>query len=250
MSQATATVAAYPMPPEGPSVVGAGRVQDYRLESVAFMHALVALAAKLVTIDGAANKAEYEMFHALFVENATVDTAQARSWFVQRGSDTSPALQYARQVAAMTPGETALHTDLMQRLVRVAMADAPLNAAELELLRMVAEVFGFAGEAFRGFITPQGSQGAVSPYALLGVSARASDKELRDRYMARVQSLHPDRYHGAGASAETLALLSDQLAALNAAYRSVQQARTKKTSRTTAAVKSWWGRRNTKGVSS
>lgn len=234
---------------EDPAVIQAAFAHDYRLESVAFMHSVIALVAKLVTVDGAATKAEYDVFHALFVENAAIETAQARSWFVQRSADASLATQYARQIAAMTAGETALHTDLMQRLVQVASADAPLNAAEIELLRSIAEVFGFAGNAFRGIISPCVEALNASPYALLGVSPRANDKEVREHYMARVQALHPDRYQAVGASEETIALLSDQLAAINAAYHAVQQARAKKSSRT-ISISSWLGRKNTKGINS
>lgn len=248
MSQATSHAIDYAMTNDDPAAIQAAITHDFRLESVAFMHSVIALAAKLVTVDGAATKAEYDVFHALFVEHATIDNAQARSWFVQRSTDTSSATQYARQIAAMTPGETAMHTDLMQRLVQVASADAPLNAAEIELLRAVAEVFGFVKDAFRSFISPRGEAVHASPYALLGVSPRASDKEVREHYMARVQALHPDRYQAVGASAETIALLSDQLAALNAAYQTVQQARIKKSSRT-MGISAWWGRKNTKGAS-
>lgn len=227
-----------------PPVSGTQVAQQYRLEAAAFQHALVALTAKLATIDGAANKSEYVTFHALFVAESSMDEAQARSLFVQRATDQSSALQYARQIAGMTRGQGALHEDVLHRLLQVALADGELNAAELELLRAVADVFGLAKETFRAVMSQSLVPASASPYEVLGIAAKASDKELREHYMARVQKLHPDRYQAAGASAETIAMLSDQLAALNAAYKSVQQSRVKKSAR----AASWFGLRNTKGA--
>ncbi len=219
-----------------------------RMESMSFTHALVALAAKLASVDGTPNKAEFAAFHTLFVESDQADAAQVRSLFVKRVTDNSTALQYARQIASMTAGQPALHRELFQRLLHIATADAALNAAELELLRAVADIFGIARERFREMIAKTLVPAGASPYDVLGVSSRVSDQELRDHYMARVQMLHPDRYHAAGASAETIAVLSDQLAAVNAAYRAAQQLRAKKSPRTTTGTAGWWGRINTKGA--
>ncbi len=219
-----------------------------RIESVSFTHALVALAAKLASVDGTPNKAEFAAFHALFAETEHADAAQLRSLFVKRVTDTSPALQYARQIARMTTGQPELHLELFQCLLHIATADAALNAAELELLRAVADIFGLTRECFREMIAKTLVPVGASPYDMLGVSSRVSDQELRDHYMARVQMLHPDRYHAAGASAETIAVLSDQLAAVNAAYRATQQLRAKKSPRATTGTAGWWGRINTKGA--
>ncbi len=230
------------------AIVAAGYMptDEGRVASAAFAHALIALGAKLATIDGAANPAEYNAFHALFVARSGMDSAHARSLFVARAADSSSALQYARQIAAMTADDTALHKDLLHRLVQVALADAPLNAAELELLRAVADVLGIAREDFRALMAQGFAAPTASPYDVLGISPRATDQELREQYRARVQTLHPDRYQAAGASAETMAMLSDQLAAVTAAYRAVQQSRAGKTSRSAA---SWWGLQNIKGAS-
>lgn len=217
------------------------------LETVAFNHALVALAAKLAVVDGAPNKAEYAAFHALF-DTSEADTAKNRNLFVQRVTDSGSALQYARQIAGMSKGNSTLHLELMHRLLRIATADAALNAGEIELLRAVADILGLSRETFRELVAKTMVKPSATPYEILGISSRASDAELREHYMNRVQMLHPDRYQAAGASAETVAMLSDQLAAVNAAYKTITAQRGKKTSRTSEQQTSWWGRWNTKGA--
>lgn len=215
-----------------------------KLESATFTHALVALAAKLAAVDGAPNKAEYAAFEALFAEEQ--EKAQLRSLFIKRITDTSPALQYARQIASMTVGEGALHRDLLGRLLSIAAADGAVNAAEIELLRAVASIFAIDRETLREMIARTMVSAGASPYDILGISSRVSDEEMREHYMNRVQMLHPDRYHAAGASAETIALLSDQLAVVNAAYRAAQDQRGRKSSRQVAT--GWWSRLNAKGA--
>lgn len=212
-----------------------------RLESAAFAHALVALAAKLAAVDGTPNKAEYAAFYALFVEGEGAAAAQARSTFIRMVNDDSSALQYARQIAAMTQGQADLHRDLIDRLVKIATADAALNAAEIELLRAISDCFAIRRDDLRGRLNQTMTEPGASPYSVLGISPKASDAELREHYLARVQKLHPDRYHAAGASADTIAMLSDQLAAVNAAYRAVQQLRAKKF---VSPLTQWWGRKN------
>lgn len=217
------------------------------LEAVAFNHALVALAAKLAAVDGTPNKSEYAAFHALFDEGDAAQVSKNRSLFIQRLTDSSSALQYARQLASMSSGNTALHIDLLQRLMRIATADASINAAELELLRAVADIFGLTRDAFREIMSRAMVRSSASPYEVLGISSRATDGELRDHYMTRVQKLHPDRYQAAGASAETIAMLSDQLAAVNAAYKAVQTQRAKKSTRGDSPL-GWWSRLSAKGA--
>ncbi len=218
--------------------------RSYRLESTAFTHSLIALAAKLAAVDGAVNPAEYSAFQVQFVNGGEMPVAQARSLFLARALDGSAALQYARQLASVLEQDEATRRDVLSRLLAVALADGPLNAAEVELLRAVADVFGIERGSFRGLLAQGFSAEAPrTPYEVIGVSPKATDKELRDRYMARVQKLHPDRYQAAGASEETLAMLSDQLAALNAAYDAVQKERARNASKGAFA---WF--RNTKGA--
>ena len=210
-------------------------------ESAAFHHALAALSAKLAIVDGPVTKAEYHAFMALFDTDEAIASARLRGQFIQHLTDNSSALQFARQIVAMTEGDHKLHAELLDRLLTIATADATLNAVEMEFLRAVAEIFAISGDDFRAAVSRH-LVPATSPYEVLGADTHSSDAELRARYMAQVQKLHPDRFQAAGASAETVALLSDQLAALNAAYQQIRAARAAKKSSPI------FGRRNTKSA--
>lgn len=216
-----------------------------RAADTAFAHALVALAAKLAAVDGAVNQAELSAFTRLFAGEHVEDSGRLQSLFVKRIADDSSALQYARQVLNASYGQAGLHLELVQRLITLATADAKLNAAECELLRAIAAIFQIEGEQFRSLLArhvlPEGS-----PYEVLGIRSNATDDELRAHYKVQVQKLHPDRYQAAGATPATIAMLSDQLASINAAYDVVTRQRAKK--KTVRAFSSAGTRRNNKGV--
>lgn len=214
-----------------------------RAENAAFAHALVALSAKLAAVDGAVNAAELTAFTRLFVGDKLEDAGRLKSLFVKHLSDDSSTLQYARHVLNATYGRAGLHLELIERLL-LAIADGKLNAAECEWLRAVAAVLHIDGDHFKSLLSRHVVKEG-SPYEVLGVTPSVSDDELRAHYMVQVQKLHPDRYQAAGATPATIAMLSDQLAAINAAYDSVCRQRAKKYTRafTSAGV-----RRNNKGV--
>ena len=214
-------------------------------ESMAFTHALVALTAKVAAVDSAPNTAEFQAFSALFADADRVSTPRLRSLFMKMVGDASSALQFARQLLAMTQGDHALHAEIIEKLLVIALADGALNALETNLLRSIAVVFGISGDTFSAIISRHPAQ--QSPYDVLGIAVDATADEVRERYLSRVQSLHPDRFQAAGASSDIVAQLSDQLAAVNAAYDEIKRLQTEKPS-AQAQVNSWWRGKNTKGA--
>jgi DnaJ like chaperone protein len=196
------------------------------VEELALLHAFAALSAQLAAIDGVVKPAESLAFENLFVVSGA-HAERMQYWFAKHAAERASLLQYARQVTALTVGQHGLRQDIFSRYVRIAMADGPLNAAEMEWLRAVGKAFELEKDYVR-LRLEQCFTLAQSPYAVLGVKPVATDSELRAAYMALVHALHPDRYQAAGASAETVAMLGQQLAAVNAAYASVVKARQKK----------------------
>lgn len=209
------------------------------IESLAFTHALVALAAQLAAVDGTPKRTEYLAFQSLFVAEGHVDEGKLRSLFVKHVGAGTSSLQYARQITAITAGQIGLRQEIFARFVRIATADGALNAAEMEWLRAVGHAFDIDAGTVQQHMAQCFTDAGSSPYAVLGVSERVSDAQLRAAYMARVHALHPDRFQAAGASAETITMLSQQLAAVNAAYEAASKARQKKSS-----VGRFWPRRD------
>lgn len=208
------------------------------IESASFTHALVALAATLSAVDGMPNHAEMMAFQSLFVADGAADEAKLSTMFAKHVREQSPSLQYARQIAAMTSAPSGLRREIFVRLVRIATADGMLNAAEIEWLRAVGKVMELPAEDTRALIE-QCFTHSRSPYAVIGVASNVSDDALRAAYMAKVYALHPDRYQAAGASAETIAMLSNQLACVNAAYKAALDAREKKRNSLISAARIW-----------
>ena len=62
-------------------------------------------------------------------------------------------------------------------------------------------------------------------YALLGVSPKVSDHELRQRYRLLMHDLHPDALNGAGVNPTLSALAEEQVKKLNAAYQRIVESR-------------------------
>jgi DnaJ like chaperone protein len=197
-----------------------------RAKEVEFTHCLVALAAKLIAADGSPGAAKYAAFRSVF-PFASVEEAKLRSLFVRAMNDRVPLMQVVRHIRRLYPDMPLLYRELLQRMLVVAQADGPLGETGRELLQAAALAFDVPAEEWRAMLLGQHSTRG-DPYALLGVNPRTSDAELRKRYMAQVRLLHPDRYHSEGASAEQIGLLSDKLAAINAAYETITQTRAAK----------------------
>ena len=192
-------------------------------QGAAYQHAITALSAKIASVDGKASPSEIAAFGALFPA-ASSQYEKTRRLFERQTQDRSPALQYARQIRA-------LGTDMEQRqallgqFIQLANCDAPLNVAELELLRAIAKTWAIDADAFRVSVSRVLKSKSTSPFEVLGVNRHASDTVIRARYLEQVRYLHPDQFAGLNASPESVAILSERLADINAAYNQIARSR-------------------------
>ena len=72
---------------------------------------------------------------------------------------------------------------------------------------------------------PRRSEATSDPYAILGVSATALDKDIKAKYRRLVRENHPDSLVAAGKSKEAVAQATSKLARINAAYDQINKER-------------------------
>ena len=81
-----------------------------------------------------------------------------------------------------------------------------------------------------GYAPPRqdGNEDSLSPeeaYDALGLSASASDKEVKAAYRARAAEFHPDKLKSKNLPDQFIAFASDQLARINEAHQVIRTAR-------------------------
>ena len=199
-------------------------------QRVAFTIAFVALAAKLSKADGISVEVESAAFDRVY-HVPDEERANVHRLFELARQDVAGFEAYAGRIGGYLDEDPALAHDVFECLFHVALADGVLHQAEERFLRTVAAEFGLDDEDFealRGYYVHD----PESPYRVLGVRPDATDAELKARHRSLVLESHPDKLSARGVPDEFLSLADRKLAAINAAYDEILEARGRKPSPT------------------
>jgi DnaJ like chaperone protein len=191
---------------------------------VAFTIAIIALGAKMAKADGVVTDDEIEAFGRIFRVPPS-EEANVRRIFNLARQDVAGFEIYAAQIARIFRGNPAVLEDVLDGLFEIAKADGVLHPGELAFLERVADIFGFAPGEFRRIRASHFGPDAADPYVILGVDHGAGDDEIRRTYHLLVRENHPDRLIARGVPEEFVRLANDKLAAINGAYRKIQEER-------------------------
>lgn len=127
----------------------------------------------------------------------------------------------------------------LEILLHAAYADGSLHAQERHILEHVREQLGFSAEQFRHLEAMvrnarhfAGAEQRVAPgqvlkeaYEILGVSAQASDAEVKKAYRRLMNQHHPDKLVAKGLPEEMIKLATEKTQEIKRAYETVKQAR-------------------------
>lgn len=210
-------LAAYAYEDEIKQVVGRLKPSPDPTRTTAFTVGVIALGAKMASVDGEVTRDEIRAFRQVFeVDEAEVGNFERVFEMAKRQPDSYEA--YARQLAGLfEPGSTVLE-ELMHCLFHVATVDGELHPREHAYLRSVAGIFGFDNHGFERLSAHHMEFMACEPCLFLGVPADAPVDEIKAAYRRLVREHHPDRLIGLGMPEEAIRAATDRLATITQAY--------------------------------
>lgn len=192
---------------------------------VAFSVAMIALSAKMARADGVVTRDEVKAFHDIFaVPGEEMDNVRRLYDLAKR--DTAGFEAYAGRMASLCgSGETncAMLEDILEGLFHIAKADGMVHEREVGFLRRVAEIFEIEEGHFRSMLARHAVAGQHDPYLVLGVERGASRDDIRKVYRRLVSQNHPDRMIARGVPPEFVAIATDRVARINAAYEAIER---------------------------
>src|SRR5215213_10281049 len=186
---------------------------------VLFTTGLVALAAKMAKADGVVVKHEVDAFERI-VDVPASEHERVRRLFDLAKDTTEGFEAYARQIGDAFKDEPALLEDVLDGLFHIAKADGAVHEAEYAYVKAVAEAFGFTGQAFER-IAARHVRRADDPYLILGADRSLDDQDLKRHYRRLVAENHPDREIARGLPPEAVAIATQRLAVINAAWERI-----------------------------
>lgn len=193
-------------------------------DEVVFTVALIALSAKMAKADGQVTDAEIRAFEDVL---KVPDSEKANVNRVYRiaQQDVAGFQAYAEQVARIYRDKPAMLEDVLDALFHIAKADQFVHPAEIEYLRIVAEIFGLSAVEFARIRASHLGADKSDPYLILGITPDISTDDLRKAYRRLVRENHPDTLIARGVPKELVDIANEKLATINVAYDKIMSQR-------------------------
>lgn len=202
------------------------------LQQSTFTMGVIVLGAKMAKADGRVSREEIAAFRRVF-HFADADAIEIGRVFDQARQTASGYEPYASRLAHVFRRNPAVLEEVLTGLFLVAVADQTgLSMAKVVFLRRVAVIFGFTETDFtriaaRSGVRLPGESAAKRDdgYAVLGLSASATEAEIKKTYRTLIRKHHPDKLASQGLPPELMAQATEKMKRINAAYSTICKAR-------------------------
>lgn len=204
-----------------------GRLNRHEDAQMTFFVAAFSMLAKLVQADGRVTQDEIATIERFMQEDLRLSPASRRvavDIFNTAKSSPHSFEEFALQFRDTFRHRPEILQFMLDVLVRVALADRDFSAAEEELVRRAARIFGLPDPDYsRRQSRPEGLN--HRHYRILGVAPDAPDDEVKRRYRALVKEFHPDRIASKGLPEEFTDFAEEKFREIQAAYEAVKKER-------------------------
>lgn len=199
----------------------------------------VALSAKVAKADGRVDELEAELVSNMFTDiSALFPDPQATKKLLKEIFDEEKNAPHNLDLVAQALYR-ALEKDIHKRqkmvefLVNLTYIDGTLSQSEEEMLHRIAYHLGFSEQELKTMMESFGSyhrhsvkeSSIADAYTLLGLSADATNDEVKKAYRSLVREYHPDIIKSQGASDEYLKEATEKVQEINAAYEMIKKSR-------------------------
>lgn len=192
-----------------------------------FFASTFAMLGKMAKADGQVTQAEIRLVEQFMRDHLRLDS-QARMFavniFNRAKDDAYPYSQYASEFARHFHSDPNMRMVLFEILFQVAAVDGGLHPGEERLLEETVRYLNIPRhllEELKARLVPS----ADPAYAVLGLTAAATDAEVKKAYRAKVMEYHPDKIVSKGLPEEFLKFAEEKFKEVNQAYETVRKAR-------------------------
>ena len=212
-----------------------------------FMETLFSMLGRIAAADGKATADEEAAFRSIVTGELRItdpaSVAAAMDIYRKAAAGGTPMGEYARRAAQAFARRPQLLEMMLIIMVRVASADGEIHPEEDRLMREAAGIFGFPAGAYESVRMRYGvgggrsrgtggstassaaSGGLASAYETLGVSAGATEAELRKAYRKKASEYHPDKIAAKGLPSEFIDFANRKFQEVQNAWETVREAR-------------------------
>jgi DnaJ like chaperone protein len=194
------------------------------LREIAFTIGVIALGAKIATVDGDPTRNEVDAFRSFF-QVPPGEERNVQRFFDLAKRDAAGFEPYARQVAALFPDAPEILENVLEGLFDIAKADGALGTREAEYLAKVAGIFGLSSARFERARAAALGSSECEPCVVLGIDPLATDEQIREAWLRQVKAHHPDRLMAQGLPEEAIQVANRKLALINDAYDRLRRQR-------------------------
>lgn len=187
-------------------------------KQVSFTFALISLSAQVARADGAVSRAEYLAFRDAFPLTGGI-CGKIRQLFTIACHSKTPFTSHVLQIKNLFPQQKELFFSLVERLFRIATADAPLSHEEGKILAKISHLLGLSPSEYSALYDKYSRP--LPPHAILGVKRRSPKTIIKQQYHALMNRYHPDKFSGLEVSKEVQLLLTLKTTEISEAYRSL-----------------------------